>query len=426
MHFFNYRNRSLFAEDIPVLEIVKQVGTPVYIYSYKTLLRHLKAYENAFIAIPHLICFALKANSNSAIIQLFAKNGCGADVVSGGELYRAIRAGIHPKKIVYAGVGKTEDEIRYALKSNILMFNVESDNELVEIDRIAGNIGVKAPIALRVNPDIDPQTHPYISTGLKLHKFGIPIENALEFYGIAAKLQNIKVVGVHKHIGSQITSIKPFVDAIKKILILIDSLIKQGISIQYLDIGGGLGITYKDEKPPLPSHLAKGILPLISKHDLTLIVEPGRSIVGNAGILVTKVLYLKKSGNKKFIIVDAGMNDLIRPSIYGAYHNIQAVVKRNRTKITADIVGPICESGDFLAKDREISAVKQGEYLAVMSAGAYGFSMSSNYNSRPRPAEVLVKDKDFAIIRKREEYRDLFRGEIIPEFIKHEAVSVTV
>jgi diaminopimelate decarboxylase len=417
MHFFNYKKGNLFAEDVPVTEIVKQIGTPVYIYSYNTLVRHFKAYENAFQEIPHIICFALKANPNSAIIRLLAKNGCGADVVSGGELYRAIRAGVDPKKIVYAGVGKTEDEIRYSLKNKILMFNVESDNELLEMDRIAGTMRVRAPVALRVNPDIDPQTHPYISTGLKQHKFGIPIENALEFYELAVSLKNIKVVGVHKHIGSQITSITPFIDAINRILLLIDSLIRQGISIQYLDIGGGLGITYKDEKPPLPSQLAKSIMPLISKHNLTLIAEPGRSIVGNAGILVTKVLYLKKSANKVFVIVDAGMNDLIRPSIYGAYHNIQPVVKKNRTKITADIVGPICESGDFLAKDRQIPAVRQGEYLAVMSAGAYGYSMSSNYNSRPRPAEILVKDGNFAVVHKRETYVDLLRGENIPEFI---------
>ncbi len=417
MHFFNYKNGSLFAEDVAVTEIVKKIGTPVYIYSCNTLVRHFKAYEKAFEAIPHIICFALKANSNSAIISLLAKDGCGADVVSGGELYRAIKSGVSPKKIVYAGVGKTEEEIRYALKNKILMFNVESGSELREIDRIAGDMKVKAPIALRINPDIDPKTHPYISTGLKKHKFGIPIENALESYGLANKLKNIAVVGVHKHIGSQITSITPFIDAIKRILLLIDSLVKQGISIKYLDIGGGLGITYKDEKPPLPSHLAKSILPLLSKHNLTLVAEPGRSIVGNAGILVTKVLYLKKYSDKEFVIVDAGMNDLIRPSIYGAYHDIQPVIKNRRAKITADIVGPICESGDFLAKDREISAVKQGEYLAVMSAGAYGYAMSSNYNSRPRPAEVLVKDNEYAVIRKRETFEDMIRGEIVPKFI---------
>ncbi len=417
MHFFNYKNGELFAEDVSVREIASNVGTPVYIYSYKTLLRHFKAYEKAFNDIPHIICFALKANSNSAIISLLAEHGCGADVVSGGELFRAIKAGISPQKIVYAGVGKTEDEIVYALKNKILMFNVESDVELLEIDRIAGNMSVKAPVALRINPDIDPQTHPYISTGLKKHKFGIPIENALESYGLADSLKNITVVGVHKHIGSQITNVAPFVDSLKRILILIDSLIKQGISIKYLDIGGGLGITYKDEKPPLPSHLAKSILPLLSKHDITLVAEPGRSIVGNAGILLTKVLYLKKAENKEFVIVDAGMNDLIRPSIYGAYHKIQPLLQNRRGKITADIVGPICESGDFLAKDRQISKVRQGEYLAVMSAGAYGYAMSSNYNSRPRPAEVLVKDSEYAVVRHRETYKDLIKGEVLPKFI---------
>lgn len=417
MHFFNYKNGELFAEGVPVKEIAANAGTPVYIYSYNTLVRHFKAYEKAFEDIPHVICFALKANSNSAVIRLLAKHGCGADVVSGGELFRALKSGVSPQKIVYAGVGKTEEEIICALKNKILMFNVESDDELLEIDRIACKMKIKAPIALRINPDIDPKTHPYISTGLKKHKFGIPIEKALECYELANNLKNIAIVGVHKHIGSQITEISPFVDALKRILALIDSLIKQGISIKYLDIGGGLGITYKDEKPPLPSHLAKSILPLLSKRNLTLVIEPGRSIVGNAGILVTKVLYLKKVENKEFVIVDAGMNDLIRPSIYGAYHNIQPVIENSRDEVTVDIVGPICESGDFLAKDRQISRVEKGEYLAVMSAGAYGYAMSSNYNSRPRPAEVLVKDNEYAIIRQRETYKDLIKGEVMPDFI---------
>lgn len=417
MHFFNYKNGELFAEDVSIKDIVYKVGTPVYIYSYNTLIRHFNAYEKAFESIPHIICFALKANSNSAIIRLLGKQGCGADVVSGGELFRALNAGIPPQKIVYAGVGKTEEEIRYALKSKILMFNVESDNELIEIDRIASKMKTKAPIALRINPDIDPQTHPYISTGLKKHKFGIPIEKALDSYSIANNLKNIEIVGVHKHIGSQITDVTPYVDAIKRILILIDTLIKQGISIRYLDIGGGLGITYKEETPPLPSHLAKSILPLLSKHKLTLVLEPGRSIVGNAGILLTKVLYLKKTEEKEFIIVDAGMNDLIRPSIYGAYHEILPVIKNNNKTITADIVGPICESGDFFAKDREIQQVKQGDYLAIMSAGAYGYTMSSNYNSRPRSAEVLVKNGIYAIIHQREKYKDLIKGEVVPDFL---------
>jgi len=322
------------------------------------------------------------------------------------------------KKIVYAGVGKTEDEIRCALKNRILLFNVESENELREIDRIAGEMKVKAPIALRINPDIDPQTHPYISTGLKKHKFGIPIEYALEHYKFAKSLSNTAVTGIHKHIGSQLTKLSPFVDSLKRILLLIDELGNHGIKIDYLDIGGGLGITYFDEEPPQPKDLARQILPMLKNRDITLVLEPGRSLVGNAGILVTKTLYLKDSEEKHFIIVDAGMNDLMRPSLYNAYHHIEPVVKSKRDAIIADIVGPICESGDFLAKNREIRKVRPGEYLAVMSAGAYGFSMSSNYNSRPRVAEVMVHGKEFELVRKRESLKDLLRGELIPDFIR--------
>ena len=418
MHFFKYKKGELYAEEVPVREIAAKYGTPVYIYSASTLVRHFKAYDEAFDGKHHIICFALKANSNSAVIRLFAKHGAGADVVSGGELFRALKAGIPAKKIVYAGVGKTADEIRFALKSKILMFNVESENELREIDRIAADMNVKASIALRINPDIDPQTHPYISTGLKKHKFGIPIDDALEHYKFAKSLKNIAVVGIHKHIGSQLTKISPFVDALKRILILIDELAKSGIRIDFLDIGGGLGITYLDEQPPQPRDLAGHILPLLEGRDVTVVMEPGRSLVGNAGILVTKTLYLKEGEEKNFVIVDAGMNDLMRPSLYNAYHHIQPVVKTRRDTIIADVVGPICESGDFLAKDREIPKVNQGEYLAVMSAGAYGFSMSSTYNSRPRVAEVMVNGTKFALVRKRETYADLLRGESIPEFIR--------
>lgn len=418
MHFFKYKKGELYAEEVPVREIAAKYGTPVYIYSASTLVRHFKAYDEAFDGKHHIICFALKANSNSAVIRLFAKHGAGADVVSGGELFRALKAGIPAKKIVYAGVGKTADEIRFALKSKILMFNVESENELREIDRIAADMKVKASIALRINPDIDPQTHPYISTGLKKHKFGIPIDDALEHYKFAKSLKNIAVVGIHKHIGSQLTKISPFVDALKRILILIDELTKSGIRIDFLDIGGGLGITYLDEHPPQPRDLAGHILPLLEGRDVTVVMEPGRSLVGNAGILVTKTLYLKEGEEKNFVIVDAGMNDLMRPSLYNAYHHIQPVVKTRRDTIIADVVGPICESGDFLAKDREIPKVNQGEYLAVMSAGAYGFSMSSTYNSRPRVAEVMVNGTKFALVRKRETYADLLRGESIPEFIR--------
>jgi diaminopimelate decarboxylase len=418
MHFFQYRSGELFAEEVPVRMLAEKYGTPLYIYSYKTLLRHFKAYDEAFNDFPHIICFAVKANSNIAILRLFAKNGCGADIVSGGELSVALRAGIPSRKIVYAGVGKTEEEIRFAIKSKILMFNVESEDELREIDRVAGKMKKKAPIALRINPDIDPETHPYIATGLKKHKFGIPIEDALEYYKLALRLNNISVKGIHKHIGSQITKVSPFVDALKRVLLLIDELNVQGAKIQYLDAGGGLGITYKDEEPPVPKDLAKNLVPLLRGRKLTLIMEPGRSIVGNAGALITKVLYLKKGSEKEFVIVDAGMNDLVRPSYYGAYHAILPVEKKKRGSIVCDVVGPICESSDFLAKDREMKAVRKGEYLAVMSAGAYGFSMSSNYNSRPRTAEVMVKGEEHFLIRKRETYSDLIRNEKIPVFLK--------
>jgi diaminopimelate decarboxylase len=414
MHFFKYRTGELYAESVPVKRLAEQYGTPLYIYSYSTLTRHFRAYTDAFNGYPHIVCFAVKANSNKAILNLFAQHGGGADIVSGGELYVALRAGIPAKKIVYAGVGKTEDEIKFALRSKILIFNVESDDELREIDRIAKKMKTKAPVALRINPDIDPETHPYIATGLRTHKFGIPIEDALEYYRLAAGLKNIRIVGIHKHIGSQITKISPFVDALKRILLLIDKLSMQGVEIQYLDIGGGLGISYKDEEPPVPKDLARSLLPLLKNRSLTLIVEPGRSIVGNAGILVTKTLYLKKGDGKEFVIVDAGMNDLIRPSYYNAYHHIFPVLKKKRRSVLCDVVGPICESSDFLATERKLTKVTQGEYLAVMGAGAYGFSMSSNYNSRPRVAEVMVRGTQHFLIRQRETYRDLIRKERTP------------
>ncbi len=320
MHFFKYRSGELYAEEVSVKQLAQKYGTPLYVYSYHTLLRHFMAYDDAFDGYPHIICFAVKSNSNTSVLRLFAKNGGGADIVSGGELYVALTAGVPPKKIVYAGVGKTEEEIKYALRSGILMFNVESEDELREIDRVAGEMKMKAPVGLRINPDIDPETHPYIATGLKEHKFGIPIEDALEYYKLALRLKNITVLGVHKHIGSQITKVSPFVDALKRILVLIDELGMQGVEIKYLDIGGGLGISYRDEEPPVPKDLAKNLIPLLRGRGLTLIMEPGRSIAGNAGILVTKTLYLKKGEEKEFLIVDAGMNDLIRPSLYNAYH----------------------------------------------------------------------------------------------------------
>ena len=417
VNHFKYKNGHLHAEDVPVEKIANDFGTPLYIYSYATLIRHFKAYEESFKSIKHLTCYALKANSNSTIVKIASKEGCGADVVSGGELYKALKNGISPKKIIYAGVGKTKDEIAFAINKGILMFNVESLDELLQINDVAKSLKKQAPIALRINPDIDPQTHPYISTGLKKHKFGIPIEDALEHFKIAQSLANTKVLGIHMHIGSQLTNVLPFVDALKRILKLKYDLKNLGIEIDYLDIGGGIGINYNDEKPPHPSELSNHILPMLKNLDITLILEPGRSIVGNAGILVTKTLYLKKGDGKEFIIVDAAMNDLIRPSIYGAYHRIEPVKKTKRNTILADVVGPVCESGDFLAKDREIKKVNKGELIAVMSAGAYGFSMASNYNSRPRPAEVLVKGDNNYLIRKRETFRDLIKGEIIPDFI---------
>jgi diaminopimelate decarboxylase len=415
VHFFAYKKSELYAEDVPVMEIIKEFGTPIYIYSYKTLTRHIKAYEKAFSEIPHLICYAIKANSNLAILSIFAQLGVGADIVSGGELFRALKAGIKPDKIVFAGVGKSEEEIKFALKNDILMFNVESEEELKIINTVAKQLKKKAPVALRVNPDIDPKTHKYIATGLKITKFGIPIEKAIEYYKLAKSMENIEVIGIHKHIGSQITDTKSYVESLTKIISLYDELAKFDFKIDYINIGGGLGIPYKDEALPEPKDLANSLLPLLKNKKGKVILEPGRSIIGNAGILVTKVLYNKETENKNFLIVDAGMNDLIRPTLYGSYHEIKSVTIRNRDKFIADVVGPVCESGDFFAKDREIEKVLPGEYLAIMSAGAYGFTMSSNYNSRPRAAEVLVKGEKYALIRKRETYKDLIKNEIIPQ-----------
>ncbi len=418
MHDFKYINSELYAEGVPVKKIVESVGSPLYIYSHNTFLRHFNAYNDAFNGQPHTICFALKANSNPAVLRLLAKNGCGADVVSGGELYLARKAGIPVKKIVYAGVGKTESEIVEALKARILMFNIESSDEMAAINDIAGRLKTKAPIALRVNPDIDPKTHPYISTGLKESKFGIPIEDAIEHYKLARKLSNLEILGIHKHIGSQITTIQPFIDALKKVILLAQTLKSHGIHIKNLDIGGGLGIPYHNEHPPHPRELSSAVLPLLKGNNFNLILEPGRSIAGNAGIFVTKVLYQKKHPEKKFVIVDGGMNDLLRPSLYNAYHGVLPLRKNSRNKMLSDIVGPICESGDFLAKNRELNRLSNGELIAVMSSGAYGFTMSSNYNSRPRVAEVMVKGSTFHIVREREQYKDLVRGSKIPEFLK--------
>jgi len=417
MHNFQYRNNELFCEDVPVADIAGEVKTPFYLYSCETLKRHFRAFNDSFKDINHLTCFSMKSNSNIAVLRLFAGEGGGVDIVSGGELYRALRAGIDPKKVVYSGVGKTVDELEYAVSSDILMFNSESEQELITLNDVAKRLNRKARVSIRVNPDVDPQTHPYISTGLKENKFGIDINKSLGQYRVAAGLGNLEVTGVSCHIGSQLTKVSPFVDSVRKVKELIARLRDAGINIRYLDMGGGLGITYNEEKPPLPAEYAAAIRSEIGSTDLTLILEPGRVLVGNACILVTKVLYTKSSGEKNFIIVDAAMNDLMRPSLYGSYHGIQAVKTAGSSRIRADIVGPICESGDFLAKDREVEPLSQGDLLAVMSAGAYGFSMSSTYNSRPRVAEVMVKGERFSVIRKRESYEDLVRGEEIPDFI---------
>ena len=418
---FRYQDGEFHCEAVPLRTIAESVGTPCYVYSYARLLRQYRAFDAAFNDVPHIVAYAIKANSNVAVLRLLAKEGAGGDIVSGGELFRALEAGIEPRRIVFAGVGKTEEEIRYALRSDILMFNVESSEELVALDRVAAELGTKARVALRINPDIDPKTHPYIATGLKKSKFGISAERALDEFKLATTLSHIEIVGVHKHIGSQLTQVSPFVDALRKILVLVEQLKGIGIQIRYLNVGGGLGITYQDEIPLQPQDLARAISPLVKDLKCVVIFEPGRAIVGNAGVLVTKVLYHKANPDKMFLIVDAAMNDLIRPALYGAYHEIKPVHEprdKGKKQALVDVVGPVCESGDFLAKDRMMPLVDPGGLLVVMSAGAYGFSMASNYKSRPRVPEVLVRDGEFHVIRTREDYADLMRGESIPAFLK--------
>ena len=423
MHHFEYQNNNLFCESVPVASIAEAVGTPFYLYSTATLSRHFEAFDGSFSDTPHITCFAVKSCSNLSILRLFAKMGGGADIVSGGELFRALKAGVDPKRIVYSGVGKSEQELRTALQSGILLFNVESEQELERLQKVASELKVKAPVSFRINPDVDPKTHAYISTGLAKNKFGIPIEEAEEIYAQARNMPDINVCGVSCHIGSQLTEISPFVESLKKLKTFISRLRDININISYLDLGGGLGITYNDEEPPHPRDYAKAIkLEMASLNEngrnCTLILEPGRVIVGNAGILVTRVEYTKKGPVKKFVIVDAGMNDLARPSLYSAFHDICPVERRaDRGNEVVDVVGPICETGDFLAKNQEVPVFNSGDLIAVMSAGAYGFSMASNYNSRPRVAEVLVKENEFFVIRKRETYESLIAGETIPDFL---------
>jgi diaminopimelate decarboxylase len=419
MNHFEYRNGEMFAEDVPLKKIAKEVGTPAYVYSLATLRRHYNVFDQAFAKVPHIVCFSIKANSNLALLSAFAKQGSGFDIVSAGELFRALKVGADPKKIVFSGVAKKKEEIEYALNSGILMFNVESEHELAALNEIAAGIGKKAPISLRVNPDVDPQTHPYISTGMKKAKFGVDIKKSIDTYKKAAAMKNIDVVGVDCHIGSQLTSVTPFVDALSKVReyldrVLVGEMKKEGAQIRYLDLGGGLGITYNDENPPLPDDYAKAIIRGLDGLDVTLILEPGRVIVGNAGVLLTEVQYIKETETKKFVIIDAGMNDLIRPALYGSYMAIRPVAQSKAETITADVVGPICETGDFFAHDREIARPQRGDLLSVMSAGAYGFTMASNYNSHPKPPEVLVDGDKYYVVRRRETFDDLINGEVVP------------
>jgi len=413
MDHFDYRQNKLFVEQLAVDEIAGQYGTPCYIYSRAALEQQWRAFDGAFVDRPHLICYAVKANSNLAILNVLARLGSGFDIVSLGELRRVLAAGGNPEKIVFSGVGKREDEILAALKIGIRCFNVEVSSELDRINQLAGQLGVVAPVSFRVNPDVDAKTHPYISTGLKENKFGIDIGKAVSEYRRAAKMPNIKVVGIDFHIGSQLTETAPFLAALDRVLALVDDLQSDGIGLQHLDLGGGLGIRYRSETPPLPAEYIAAIFQRLSGRDFEILLEPGRAIVGNAGILVTRVEYLKPTENKNFAIVDAAMNDLLRPSLYGAWQDIIPVNATVKVETQAwDIVGPVCETGDFLGKDRALN-LGEGDLLAVLSAGAYGFSMSSNYNSRPRVAEIMVDGENSHLIRARETIEQLWVGEQI-------------
>ena len=415
MDHFQYRDGKLFAEDLAVSDIAEQIGTPCYIYSRATLERHWNAFDQAFNDYPHLICYAVKANSNLAVLNLFARMGSGFDIVSLGELRRVLTAGGDASKVVFSGVAKTEEEIEYALRQGIRSLNIESLAELERIQNVATAIDKKAPIAIRVNPDVDAQTHPYIATGLEQAKFGIAMDAALEAYRKAATMSHIEVHGIACHIGSQITNNEPFTDALDRVLELVNQLKSENIHIQQLDLGGGLGIRYQDETPPQPDEYVTALMKCIKKHnvDLPIAIEPGRAIAGNAGILVTKVEYLKSNSSKSFAIVDAGMNDLMRPPLYDAWHNIVTVEQNNSAKeLSYDVVGPVCETGDILGKERKLK-INQGDLLAIRSAGAYSWVMASNYNSRPRPPEIMIDGDRLHIVRSRETIEELMRGEAI-------------
>ena len=411
MDYFQYQQGRLCAEQVDLAALANQYGTPAYVYSRATIERHWQAFDAALAGVDHLVCYAVKANSNLAVLNLMVRMGSGFDIVSVGELERVIAAGGDPGKVVFSGVGKRADEIQRALEMGIYCFNVESESELERINTVAQLLDVRAPVSLRVNPDVDAKTHPYISTGLKENKFGIAIDHAPQVYARAAELSHLEVMGVDCHIGSQLTEVNPFVDALDRVLALVDKLFDMGIALSHIDLGGGLGITYRDETPPLPGDYAAPLLDRLAGRSLKVLIEPGRAIVGNAGVLLTRVEFLKHHEEKNFAIVDAAMNDLMRPALYQAWQAIIPVLPREGETVRQyDIVGPVCETGDFLGKDREL-ALQEGDLLAVRSAGAYGFSMSSNYNSRPRAVELMVDGERSWVVRRREQMSELFAQE---------------
>lgn len=411
MDHFEYRGGELHAEDVPLAEVARRHGTPVYVYSRATLTRHFHAFDKALAGHEHLVCYAVKANSNLAVLQVLARLGAGFDIVSGGELARVLKAGGDPRKIVFSGVGKTVAEMKQALLTGVGCFNVESEAELVRLDEVATGMKKRAPIALRVNPDVDPKTHPYISTGLKANKFGVDIAQAERLYALARTLPGLDIAGVACHIGSQLQDLAPFLAALERVLALVDRLAAQGIGLLHLDLGGGLGVRYDAEAPPSPAELATAVREKLAGRKLKLLLEPGRAIAGNAGVLVTRVEYLKPGSEKSFAVVDAAMNDLLRPALYQGWHAVLPVREQGTgARATYDVVGPICESGDWLARGRDL-AIAPGDLLAIRTAGAYGFTMSSNYNTRPRAAEVMVDGKQVHLVRARESVDDLLRGE---------------
>jgi len=412
MHHFQQKDGALHAEDVPLSRIAAEVGTPTYVYSRATFVRHYRVMDEALAKAPHTICYAVKACSNLAVLQLLASLGSGFDIVSLGELRRALLAGADPQRIVFSGVGKRDDEIAAALKAGILCLNVESEGELARIEAVAAGLGLRAPVSVRVNPEVDAGTHKYIATGLKTSKFGVAMGDALALYRRAAASRHVRVVGIDSHIGSQILEVAPLIEAVEKVVQLVDQLKAEGIALSHLDVGGGLGIAYRDEEPAPPAALGAAMTALANSRGLHLLVEPGRVIAGNAGLLMTRVIGKKANHDKNFVVVDAAMNDNIRPALYGAWHGIVPVIDHDlRPVYRVDVVGPVCESGDFLAQDRELQDVEPGELLAVLGCGAYGFSMASNYNSRARGAEVLVHGSSYSVVRRRESVEDLWRGE---------------